>query len=88
MNSDSVADSWHYGMDLDLDTRIHTYASLMDSDLDSDPDIFVIDLLEDNKKQIFCKVFLLITFWRYIYIIFQRYKVKKKSQNSRNQGFS
>ncbi len=29
------------------------------------------------------KVFLLITFWRYIYIIFQ-----KKLQNSRNQGFS
>ncbi len=25
------------------------------------------------------------TFWRYIYIIFQRQKVKKKSQNSRNQ---
>ncbi len=25
-------------------------------------------------------VFLLITFWRYIYIIFQRWKVKKKSQ--------
>ncbi len=34
------------------------------------------------------KVFLLITFWRYIYIIFQRWKVKKNSQNRRNQGFS
>ncbi len=28
------------------------------------------------------------TFWRYIYIIFQRWRVKKKLQNSRNQGFS
>ncbi len=34
------------------------------------------------------KVFLHITFWSYIYIIFQKLKVKKKSQNSRNQGFS
>jgi hypothetical protein len=32
------------------------------------------------------KSFLLITFWRYIYIFFL--KVKKKSQNSWNQGFS
>jgi hypothetical protein len=34
------------------------------------------------------KVFLLISLWRYIYIIFQRQKVQKKSQNNRNQGFS
>ncbi len=32
--------------------------------------------------------FFLITFWRYNYIIFRRKKVIKKSQNSRNQGFS
>jgi hypothetical protein len=32
--------------------------------------------------------FLLITFWSYIYIISQRQKVTKKSQNSRNHGFS
>jgi hypothetical protein len=53
-----------------------------------DPDsiIFVIEHQEANKKK-FYKVFLLITFWRYIYIIFQRYKVQKQSQNSRNQGF-
>ncbi len=37
-----------------------------------------------QQKTIF---FLLITFWRYNYIIFQRLKVQKKSQNSRNQGF-
>ncbi len=36
----------------------------------------------------FPKVFLLITFWRYIMIIFQRWKVQEKSQNSKNQGFS
>ncbi len=35
-----------------------------------------------NKKLVFKKVFLLITFWRYMYIIFT------KSQSSRNQGFS
>ncbi len=34
------------------------------------------------------KVFLLIILWRYIYIIFKRQKVQKKSQNNRNQGFS
>jgi hypothetical protein len=34
-----------------------------------------------QKKLIFYKVFLLITFWRYI-------EVQKKSQNSRKQGFS
>ncbi len=32
--------------------------------------------------------FLHITFWRYFYINFQRWKVKKKSQNSTNQGSS
>jgi hypothetical protein len=36
--------------------------------LDPDPAIFVIDL-QDAKKKLF---FLLITFCRYIYIIFQR----------------
>ena len=36
----------------------------------------------------FSYIFLLITFWRYIYIIFQRQKVIKKSQNNRNKGFS
>ncbi len=41
-----------------------------------------------QQKITFYKFFLLITFWRDIYIIFQRQKVNKKSQNSRNQGFS
>ncbi len=41
-----------------------------------------------STKNTFFKVFclLVITFWRYIYNSFQRLKVKKKSQNSRNQG--
>ncbi len=49
----------------------------MDQDPDSDPDsaIFVIDLQDANI--IFLKVFLLITWYRYIYIIFQDKKSKK-----------
>ncbi len=51
--------------------------------MDPDPAIFDSDLQDSNKK-----VFLLITFWRNIYITCQREKVIKKSQNSRNQGYS
>ncbi len=40
--------------------------------MDPDPAIFVIDLQDASKKLIFNTFFLLITFWRYIYIIFQR----------------
>ncbi len=67
----------------------YRYLWLMDPDHDSvqDPDIFVTDLQHHNKKLI-KKVFLLITFWRYIYIIFRREKVKKNSQYSRSQVFS
>ncbi len=54
--------------------------------MDPDPAIFVIDLQDANKK--LKKVFLLFTFWTHIYIISQRLKVQKKSQNSKNQGFS
>jgi hypothetical protein len=68
-----------------------------DSKTDSDPDpaIFVIDLQDASKKLIFNTIefFLLITlsyFYlsSYIYIIFQRQKVKKSHKNGRNQGFS
>ncbi len=38
-------------------------------DPDPDPAIFVIDL-QDANKSLFKKIVLLITFWRYIYIIF------------------
>jgi hypothetical protein len=48
--------------------------------MDSDSPIFVFDLQFANKKLI-KKVFQLITF-------FERSKVQKKSQNSRNKGFS
>ncbi len=41
--------------------------------VDPDPAIFVIDLQDANKKLIFLFLFfLLLTFWRYIYIIFHR----------------
>ncbi len=62
----------------------------MDPDPDGDPDpaIFFIDLQDPQQKTSFKKVFLIITFCRYIYIIFQIWKGQKKSQNSRNPGFS
>ncbi len=44
---------------------------LMDPDLDPDLDLFVIDLQDANKK-LPIKKNLLITFWRYIYILFER----------------
>ncbi len=40
--------------------------------MDPNPAIFVIDLQDANKKLIKKKKILLITYWRYIYIIFQR----------------
>jgi len=59
---------------------------------DPEPAIFVIDIQEANKKLIFFKKFFLLliegTVHLVINIIFQRLKVKKKEQNSRNQGFS
>jgi hypothetical protein len=54
---------------------------------DPGPSIFVINFQDANKK-LFNKGSLLIIFEGTFYIIFQRLKVKKKSQNSRrNQGF-
>jgi hypothetical protein len=47
-----------------------------DSDANANPAIFLIDLQDANKKLI-KKVFCILLF-----------EVKKKSQNSRNQGFS
>ncbi len=64
----SVADPRHFGADPDL--RIHANW-LMDPEPDPEPAIFIIDLQDANKKH-FKKVFLLTTFWRYIYIFFQR----------------
>ncbi len=59
--------------------------------LDPDPAIFAIDLQDASKKQIFNTIFfsLLLFEGTFMYIIFQREKVKKcHKQNSRNQGFS
>jgi hypothetical protein len=53
---------------------------------DPDPAIFVSDLRDDKKKTFLS--FFLITFKSYISIIFKRQQFIKKSQNSRNQGFS
>jgi hypothetical protein len=65
----------------------------MDPDPDSDPvpDAYPdpsIDLQDANKKLIYKKSFFCRLLFEVTYIIFQRRKVKKKSQNSRNQGFS
>ncbi len=102
----SVADPWHFGVDLDpdLDPRIHASDKWiriwirgsipltngsgsgsadpclwqMDPDADPDPAIFVTDHQDSNKKtNIFLRVFLLLTFWRYIYIIFKDKKSKR-----------
>ncbi len=71
---------------VDPDPRIQgSWLWLMDPDSDPDPAIFVIDLQDVNKK--LKNIIMLITFWRYIYIIFQRQNVQKKSYNIRNLGF-
>ncbi len=56
--------------------------------VDPDPAIFVIDLQDANMKLIFLTSFSAYYSLRYIYIIFKDKKIQKKSQNSRNQGFS
>jgi hypothetical protein len=50
-----------------------------------DPAIFVIDLQDANKKLFFSKVFLLFTFFEGTFTSFFK---DKKSQKSKNQGFS
>ncbi len=49
-------------------------------DLDADPSIFITDLQDGNKKQIFEKVVLYITFLRYLYIIFKDIRSKRCHQ--------
>ncbi len=50
----SAADPWHFGVD--LDPRIHALTKWIwiqiRIQMDPDPAIFVIDFLDDNKKQI------------------------------------
>jgi hypothetical protein len=45
-------------------------------DADPDPSIFITDLQDANKKLFKKKVFLYITFLRYLYIIFKDKKSK------------
>ncbi len=62
---------------------------LMDSDPDAypDPAIFVIDLQDANKTNFKTKAFLLITFWRYIYIIFKDKNPKEVTKQYESRFF-
>jgi hypothetical protein len=60
----------------------------MDPDPDSDPAIFVIDFQDANKKLIFCKKIFCLLLFECTFTSFFKEKIKKESQNSRNQGFS
>jgi hypothetical protein len=56
-----------------------------DPDSDLDPAIFVIDLQDANKK---LKKFFSLLLFEGTFTLFFKIKGQKKSQNSRNQGFS
>jgi len=56
--------------------------------LNPDPSFLAVAFKMLTKNKFFSKFFLFITFWMYIYISLQRSKSHKKSQNSRNHGFS
>jgi hypothetical protein len=60
----------------------------MDPDSDPDPAIFVIALQDANKKLILTSFFCLLLFEGAFTSYFKDKKLKKKSQYSRNQGFS
>jgi hypothetical protein len=70
----SVADPWHFGVDPDPDPRIHA-SWLLDPDPDpgSGPCYFRHWPSRCQQKTNFLtQYFLIITFWSYIYTIFQR----------------
>ncbi len=56
--------------------------------MDPDPAIFVIDLQDANKKQIFYFIFSAYYCLKIHLHLFSKIKCRKESQNSRNQGFS
>ncbi len=56
--------------------------------LDPDPAIFVIDLQDASKKQIFNTIFSAYYFLKVHLHHFSKIKSKKESQNRRNKGFS
>ncbi len=53
------------------------------TDLAPEPTVLSVPFKTPTKNIFVLQVYMLIPFWKYIYII----KVRKKSQNSRNQGF-
>ncbi len=55
--------------------------------MDPDPAVFIIDLQDDNNIQIEKNIFRLLLF-EGTFTLFVNDKSQKKSQNSRNQGFS
>ena len=57
-------------------------------DPDQDLRLCVIDIQDASNKIIFNTIFSAYYFWRYIYIIFQREKVKKSHKIEKKQGFS
>ncbi len=59
--------------DPDQDPRIHASDKwIRIRILDPDPAIFVTDLQDASKTNFLTQYFLIITFWSYIYTIFQR----------------
>jgi hypothetical protein len=67
--------------------RICRFMPLMDPDADLYPAIFVIDC-QDANKTILKKSFTAYNFLKVHLYHFSKIKVQKKSENSRNQGFS
>jgi hypothetical protein len=60
----------------------------MDPDSNPDPAIFVIDLQDAKKKQIFYLIFSAYYFLKVHLHLFSKIISQKESQNSRNQGFT
>jgi hypothetical protein len=59
-----------------------------DSDQDPDPAIFVIDLQDASKKQVFNTIFSAYYFLKVHLHHFSKIKRQKESLNRMNQGFS
>jgi hypothetical protein len=59
-----------------------------DPESDTDPSIFVIDLQDASKKQIFKTIFSAYDFLKLHLHHFPKIKIQKESQNRRNQGIS
>ncbi len=85
----SVPDPWHFGMDPDPRVWILGSVHLTNGSGSGSGSGSFRQWLSRcrNKKYFFLKVFMLISFWRYIHIILQRYKIIKTSQNVEIKGF-